>query len=59
MEAEVERLEEENGMLKERIAELENKPAAEPAEEAFNRVNKIEKTGDKKIDRLIDIVNAK
>lgn len=59
LEAEVARLEEENGALKERVAELENKPAAEPADAVFNRLNKIEKTGNKKIDRLIDIVNAK
>lgn len=59
LESEVARLEEENGALKERIKELEEKSAADPASEAFERINKIEKTGNKKIDRLIDLVNAK
>ena len=60
LEAEVARLEEElgaaraeNEQLRERIAELENKPAAEPAEEEFKKINKPEKTGDQKIDNLI------
>ena len=61
LEAEIARLEEENGALKEenaelkdRIAELEEKSAAEPAAEEFNKVNTIEKTGDAKLDRLIN-----
>ena len=58
LEAEVARLEEENGALKERIAELENKPAAEPASEEFEKVNKFEKTGNKKLDTLSRILNA-
>lgn len=45
--------------LEARVAELEAKPAAEPAEEEFKRVNKIEVTGDKKLDTLSRIVNAK
>ena len=60
LEAEVARLEEElgaaraeNEQLRERIAELENKPAAEPAEEEFKKINKPEKTGNQKIDNLI------
>lgn len=59
LESEVARLEEENGALKERIKELEEKSAADPANEAFEKINRIEKTGNKKIDRLIDLVNAK
>lgn len=58
LEAEVARLEEENGALRERIAELENKPAAEPAEAEFEKVNKIEKTGNRKMDNLTRILNA-
>lgn len=37
LEAEIARLEEENGALKERIAELEGEPAAEPAAEEFKK----------------------
>lgn len=59
LEAEVARLEEENGALKERVAELEDKPAASPASEEFEKVNKIEKTGNKKLDNLNRILNAK
>lgn len=58
LEAEIARLERENGELRERIKELEAKPAAEPAEEEFKRVNKIEKTGNKKLDNLARILNA-
>lgn len=58
LEAEIARLERENGELRERIKELEAKPAAEPAEEEFKRVNKVEKTGNRKLDNLIRIVNA-
>ena len=58
LEAEIARLEEENGALRERIAELEGKPAAEPAEEEFKRVNKLEMTGNKHIDNLVKILNA-
>lgn len=58
LEAEVARLEEENGALKERIAELEGKSAAEPATEEFERVNKVEKTGNRKLDNLSRILNA-
>ncbi len=58
LEAEVARLEEENGALRERIKELEEKPAAEPATEEFERVNKVEKTGNAKTDRLLRIINA-
>ena len=58
LEAEVARLEEENGALKERIAELEGKSAAEPATEEFERVNKVEKTGNRKLDNLNRILNA-
>lgn len=59
LEAEVARLEEENGALKERIAELEGKSAAEPATEEFEKVNKVEKTGNKRLDNLNRILNAK
>lgn len=65
LEAEIARLEQENGALREendqlkaRIDELENKPAAEPATEEFERVNKVEKTGNSKTDRLLRIINA-
>lgn len=65
LEAEVARLEEELGAARERIAELEqenedlkNKPAAEPAEEEFAKVNKVEKTGNRKLDNLNRILNA-
>lgn len=58
LEAEVARLEEENGALRERIAELEGKPAAEPAEAEFEKVNKVEKTGNKRLDNLNRILNA-
>ena len=59
LEAEVARLEEENGALKERIKELEEKSAASPASEEFERQNKIERPKDKKLGRLYDIVNAR
>lgn len=58
LEAEIARLEEENGALKERIKELEEKPAAAPAEEEFKRVNKLESTGNKRLDNLTRILNA-
>ena len=58
LEAEVARLERENGELRERIAELEDKPAAEPATEEFEKVNKVEKTGNKRLDNLTRILNA-
>lgn len=65
LEAEVARLEEELGAARERIAELEkeneelkNKPAAEPAEEEFERVNTQSKTGNKKLDNLINRFKA-
>ena len=61
LEAEIARLEQENGALREeneqlraRIDELENKPAAEPAEEEFERTVETKKTGNTKIDRLIE-----
>ena len=60
LEAEVARLEEELGAARERIAELEaeneelkNKPAAEPVEEEFKRINKLNESGDKKMDNLL------
>lgn len=58
LESEVARLEEENGELKERIKELENKPAADAPTEEFEKVNKPEKTGNKRIDNLSRILNA-
>lgn len=58
LEAEVARLEQENGELKERIKELEEKPAAEPASQEFEKVNKTEKTGIKRLDNLSRILNA-
>lgn len=59
LEAEIARLEEENGELRERIAELEKEPAAEPATEEFEKQIVVEKTGNKKLDRLNAILNAK
>lgn len=44
--------------LEARIKELENKPAAESATEEFKSVNKIEKTGNRKLDNLARIMNA-
>ena len=44
--------------LEARSAELENKPAAESAEEEFKSQNKIEKTGNRKLDNLARILNA-
>ena len=65
LEGEVARLEEELGAARERIAELEkenedlkNKPAAEPAEEEFERMNTVQKTGNKKLDTLINHFKA-
>lgn len=60
LEAEIARLEQENGALREendqlraRIDELENKPAAEPAEEQFEKNAETKKTGNKGIDNLV------
>lgn len=38
--------------LTKRIEELENKPAAEPVQEDFKRIQQVEKTGNKAIDNL-------
>lgn len=46
-------LETELNNAKARIEELENKPAAEPASEEFKNLNKVEKTGNAKIDNLL------
>ena len=59
LEAEIARLEEENGALKERIAELEKEPAAEPASEEFEKVITTEVTGDKKLNNLRRVLNAR
>ena len=59
LEAEVARLETENGELRERIAELESQPNAEPATEEFQKQIKNEDSGDKKLNNLRRIVNAK
>lgn len=59
LEARVAELEAENDELRARIKELEEKPAAGPASEEFEKINKIEKPKDKKLGRLYDIVNAK
>ena len=53
LEAEVARLETENGELRERIAELENKPAAFSAAEDFEHAETTPTTGDAKLDRLV------
>jgi len=58
LEAEVARLETENGELRERIKELEEKPQANPVEEDFENATKAPKTGNAKLDRLSRIVNA-
>ena len=65
LEAEVARLEEElgalraeNDELKARIKELEEKPAADAPTEEFERVNKVEKTGNRQLDNLTRILNA-
>lgn len=59
LEARVAELEAENDELRARIKELEEKPAADPASEEFEKINKIEKPRDKKLGRLYDIMNAK
>lgn len=59
LEARVAELEAENDELRARIKELEEKPAADPASEEFEKINKIERPTDKKLGRLYDIVNAK
>ena len=56
LEAEIARLETENGELKERIKELEGESADEPAEEKFAKLTK--DTGDMKLNRLNRILNA-
>ena len=58
LEAEVARLEVENGELKERIKELEEKPAASSAEEEFEKVNKPQMS-DKRLNKLSRILGAK
>jgi len=66
LEAEIARLEQENGALREeneqlraRIDELENKPAAEPAEEQFEKTVETKKTGNKGLDNLVRRFSAK
>lgn len=51
-------LETELNNAKARIEELENKPAAEPASEEFEKANIVEKTGNKRMDNLSRILNA-
>lgn len=58
LESEVARLEEENGALRERIAELESKPAAFSAAEDFEHATRVEKTGNKRLDNLNRILNS-
>ena len=58
LEAEIARLEEENGALRERIEELENKPQADPIEEDFEKVVKTAKTGNKGLDNLMRVLNS-
>lgn len=58
LEQEVARLETENGELRERIAELEKTPAAEPVSEEYEKQTIVEKTGNKRLDRLNAILNA-
>ena len=40
--------------LQKEVDELKNQPASAPAEEQFNSINGIQKTGNKKIDRFIE-----
>lgn len=42
-----------------RVAALEGKPAAAPAQEEFVRVNSTKRTGNEKMDRMNEILNAK
>lgn len=44
--------------LEARVAELEAEPAAKPATEEFKAVNKIGKTGDEKLDRLVKFMKG-
>lgn len=41
-----------------KVSELENKPAAEPAEQEFENITKTQKTGNKRMDNLSRIINA-
>ena len=66
LEEEVARLERENGELMARIAELEarikeleNESAGKSAEEEFKEITKVTKTGNKQLDNLSRIINAK
>lgn len=66
LEEEVARLERENGELRERIKELEDRikelesePAAKSAAEEFKEVTKITSTGNRQLDNLARIMNAK
>ena len=52
-------LEAENERLRERIKELESEPAAKSATEEFKEVTKITKTGNRQLDNLARIMNAK
>ena len=52
-------LEAENERLRERIKELESVPAAMSAQEEFKEVTKITKTGNRQLDNLARIMNAK
>lgn len=61
LEAEVARLEEENGALKAEIDELKKKleePAAAPAEEEFEKASSTPNTGNKRLNKLVSILNA-
>lgn len=59
LEAKCAGLEAENKELLAKIEELAAEPAAEPAEEQFEKVNKLPKTGNKQLDNLARIINAK
>ena len=56
--ARIAELETELANAKTRIEELEAQPAAPSATEEFERVNKIEKTGNRGLDNLTRILNA-
>lgn len=59
LEAKLAQFESENAELKTKVEELSKEPAAVTAEEEFNKANKISKTGNKQLDNLARIINAK
>lgn len=59
LKAKIEELEKENAQLRDKVAELENKPAAESAVEEFKAITAPAKTNDEKLNNLRRVMNAK